>query len=239
MLWKIKWSFLDATIMALQIFGIVPCVAKGKGSLKKDCSRRKNSEETVGILRMEVSDLMCIWCLFLRVLYLVGLIFIVEQSLNDFSDKFPLLSIIGIPFLCTTLPFNSLYAPLKYKTNIRLLNKLLELKTIYCYKTVGIENISRETCSVIILLIIWLLAACFDAISTTSLVWVEKVFMVFAASYFFGILAVQVLFFECCCSVLTESVPNLKFPQNQTEMNNYASAVKKVKKINKYIYIYA
>ena len=230
-------SVVTSTFRALQFFGIVPCVLK-KDTRPARCSlgQKLNGHftESAGNLKLEFSQKMCIWCVALRVIYVAGFSCTFDKAkyLLYISSSF---ADIMTPVLYFLLVYNALYAPLKWKTNIRLLRLLLKLenrskktKKESCKSS----NINRFILLSIILMMIYL---SYQIFFSRSFLWWEKCFIMFTASYVIALTMLQFLFFKCCCSTMAESVPGIVTPCDQKDLNFFVSTVNKVRKFLHYI----
>ena len=209
-------SFLMTTIKFLQIFGIVPCVVKDIESLEGGPAKK-----------VEVSQLMWIWCILLRVFYVVGFSLMVYDIMAfDIQSYATLLSVLGVSFLYHSFPFTAMTAPLRWKSNILLLNNLIWLDRRASYPRQGNRLMTKVRA-------VFVFSASAIFLHTASFVLQVKsdlfrnTIVIFFSSYFLAMVGAQILFFECSCSTLENSVPGVT--SSLTDIKTCVYYVKKVR----------
>ena len=199
---------------AFQIFGVLPCVVK-----------KIKSSESGDLIRMEVSQLMWIWCLLLRVLYVVGQsVTISEIMYNPTHSHVAFFSTAGAFLMNYLITFNIFFAPLKWKSNILLLNHLLRLRCrIGCMRH---QNNSITKSRVVFgLSLAILLVLTSKTLSVPGNSFFFKTIKTFAGIYYLILVVLQVMFFQYCCSTIENYTPDV------TTFCNIKSSVTTVKEV--------
>ena len=211
-------SSLTRVIKAMQILGILPFVVKGKKHLKPD-----------SVKKMKVSQLMWIWCIFVRVVYVATQsVFACYSSkhMESFADS---ISMYGINILFYTFIFNTLWAPVKWKTNLLLLNHLLKLKRMVGCSEYQRSNPNATTLSIfaVTVLIILICRSLYIFLPNSDLFIGISVMLV--TTYYLALVVVQVMFFKICCLTIEDCVPDLTCTSYITSMKSYTFATKAVR----------
>ena len=211
---KRERSFLTMTIMALQVLGIVPYTAK----------KKKTSENEQ---KMEVSQLMWIWCIVVRVLYVVAFSVIAYDQLQEairLNNSINLVLGSYTPYFL--LPYNVLFAPLQWKSNLILHNHLLRLK----HRTQALKSKKKSLTKsravfVFFSVLQFLLNSSVAYLGNESFFF--NVMYLYLTIYFLVMVVLQVILFQCCCSTIEDFVPDTSI--SFIEMKSYTSSVKTVR----------
>ena len=218
---RVQTSISKKTITALQIFGALPCVAK--------CLDSSHSGD---IVRMEVSQPMWSWCLLLRVLYVVGHSVITLETMHqNITSYVTFFARAGTFLMYYLMTFNIFFAPLKWKSNIRLLNHLLQLRYRIGYSKQQNNSMTKSRAvfgfSVVVLLVYT---------SMTLLVPIYgfffKTIVTFVGIYFLIQVVLQVMFFQYSCSTIENYVPAVTASWNSNDIMALVTIVKKVRVLN-------
>ena len=206
-------SSLTMTITALQIFGIVPHEVK-----KKKASENEQ--------KMEVSQLMWIWCIVVRVLYVAALSVIVYDQIKiAFPSYFLLIMKIGPNSLYLLLPYNVLFAPLQWKSNLILHNHLLRLK--HRTQALKFKSLTKSRAVFVFFCVLqFLLNILFAFEKSYNLFYI--IMFIYLNTYFLILIVLQVIFFQCCCSTIEDFVPDT--PSSLPDMKFYTSSIELVRK---------
>ena len=209
---------LVRVIRAMQILGIVPFVVKGKKHLRPD-----------SVKRMKVSQLMWIWCIFVRVVYVATHSVFAYDSSKHMISLTSSITMYGINILFYTFVFNTLWAPVKWKTNLVLLNHLLRLERMVGSTENQRSNPNATTLSIfaVIVLTVVISRSLYLFLPNSDLFIGISVLLV--TTYYLALVVVQVMFFKICCYTIENCVPDLTCTSYVTSMKSYTFATKAVR----------
>ena len=216
-------------ITALQMFGIVPCVTEKIDFIKDDIHGQCSKKKDIYGRKLEISPLLCIWCLLLRIAYIIGCSLVIKQGFGNTQNTEQFVN-FSKAVIFVTFPYSALTAPLKCKANILLLNRFQRWKNSEINQSSS-DQYSAKTLRLVIVAMMTMTGFIYflsGLDQTNRLLMVESYIIMFAYTYFFVMIVMQVLLFHFCCSAMVGIVPDIAPRCTKIEINVYPSTIKRV-----------